>query len=314
LIEIKNKKIFLTGHNGMLGKETLKLLLENNFSNIITASKSELDLRSQFEVEKYFKKERPNIVIHLAAKVGGINANMTYPADFIYDNLVIQTNVINSSRIYGVEKFVFIGSSCIYPADSPQPMMENYLLDGKLEPTNEGYAISKITGIKLLEAYKKQYNFNSVCLMPSNLYGPNDSFDPKHSHVLSALVKKVVDAKYNNIDEIDIWGTGVARREFLHINDLANALIFFMQNGINELPFLNIGTGIDITILELLNLIISEVQYKGKVNWDLSKPNGMLRKCLDVSKMKNLGFKPKISLKDGLKQVIYEYKTQNNYI
>ncbi len=298
----------------MLGKETLKLLLENNFSNIITASKSELDLRSQFEVEKYFKKERPNIVIHLAAKVGGINANMTYPADFIYDNLVIQTNVINSSRIYGVEKFVFIGSSCIYPADSPQPMMENYLLDGKLEPTNEGYAISKITGIKLLEAYKKQYNFNSVCLMPSNLYGPNDSFDPKHSHVLSALVKKVVDAKYNNIDEIDIWGTGVARREFLHINDLANALIFFMQNGINELPFLNIGTGIDITILELLNLIISEVQYKGKVNWDLSKPNGMLRKCLDVSKMKNLGFKPKISLKDGLKQVIYEYKTQNNYI
>lgn len=314
MIEIKNKKIFLTGHNGMLGKETLKLLLENNFSNIITASKSELDLRSQFEVEKYFKKERPNIVIHLAAKVGGINANMTYPADFIYDNLVIQTNVINSSRIYGVEKFVFIGSSCIYPADSPQPMMENYLLDGKLEPTNEGYAISKITGIKLLEAYKKQYNFNSVCLMPSNLYGPNDSFDPKHSHVLSALVKKVVDAKYNNIDEIDIWGTGVARREFLHINDLANALIFFMQNGINELPFLNIGTGIDITILELLNLIISEVQYKGKVNWDLSKPNGMLRKCLDVSKMKNLGFKPKISLKDGLKQVIYEYKTQNNYI
>jgi GDP-L-fucose synthase len=298
----------------MLGKETLKLLLENNFSNIITASKSELDLRSQFEVEKYFKKERPNIVIHLAAKVGGINANMTYPADFIYDNLVIQTNVINSSRIYGVEKFIFIGSSCIYPADSPQPMMENYLLDGKLEPTNEGYAISKITGIKLLEAYKKQYNFNSVCLMPSNLYGPNDSFDPKHSHVLSALVKKVVDAKYINIDEIDIWGTGVARREFLHINDLANAIIFFMQNGINELPFLNIGTGIDITILELLNLIISEVQYKGKVNWDKSKPNGMLRKCLDVTKMKNLGFKPKISLKDGLKQVIYEYKTQNNYI
>jgi GDP-L-fucose synthase len=298
----------------MLGKETLKLLLENNFTNIITASKSELDLRSQFEVEKYFKKERPNIVIHLAAKVGGINANMTYPADFIYDNLVMQTNVINSSRIYGVEKFVFIGSSCIYPADSPQPMIENYLLDGKLEPTNEGYAISKITGIKLLEAYKKQYNFNSICLMPSNLYGPNDSFDPKHSHVLSALVKKVVDAKYNNIDEIDIWGTGVARREFLHINDLANAIIFFMQNGINELPFLNIGTGIDITILELLNLIISEVQYKGKVNWDISKPNGMLRKCLDVTKMKNLGFKPKISLKEGLKQVIYEYKTQNNYI
>ena len=277
----------------MLGKETLKLLIENNFSNIITASKSELDLRSQFEVETYFKKERPNIVIHLAAKVGGINANMTYPADFIYDNLVIQTNVINSSRIYDVEKFVFIGSSCIYPANSPQPMMENYLLDGKLEPTNEGYAISKITGIKLLEAYKKQYNFNSVCLMPSNLYGPNDSFDPKHSHVLSALVKKVIDAKYHNIDEIDIWGTGIARREFLHINDLANAIIYFMQNGINELPFLNIGTGIDISILELLNLIISEVQYKGKVNWDKSKPNGMLRKCLDVTKMENLGFKPR---------------------
>ena len=269
---------------------------------------------SGLKVEEYFKKERPNFVIHLAAKVGGINANMTYPADFIYDNLIMQTNVINSSRIYGVEKFVFIGSSCIYPATSPQPMMENYLMDGKLEPTNEGYAISKITGIKLLEAYKKQYNFNSICLMPSNLYGPNDSFDLKHSHVLSALVKKVVDAKHNNIHEIDIWGTGIARREFLHINDMANAIIYFMQNGIDELPFLNIGTGIEITILELLNLIITEIQFKGKVNWDKSKPNGMLRKCLDVTKMKNLGFKPKISLNEGLKQVIYEYKTQNNYI
>lgn len=298
----------------MLGKETEKLLRFNNYNNIITASKIELDLRSQNEVDEFFKRERPNIVIHLAAKVGGINANITYPADFIYDNLVIQSNVINSSRVYGVENFIFIGSSCIYPVNSPQPMMEDYLMDGKLEPTNEGYAISKIAGIKLLEAYKKQYNFNSVCLMPSNLYGPNDSFDPKHSHVLSALVKKVLDAKYNNLDEIEIWGTGIAKREFLHINDLAKAIIYFMQNGIEDLTFINIGTGIDISIKELLNLIIAEVKFEGKVNWDESKPNGMLRKCLDISKMKKQGFEPKISLKDGLKQVINEYKTQNNYI
>lgn len=298
----------------MLGKETEKLLRLNNFNNILTASKNELDLRSQYEVDEFFKRERPNIVIHLAAKVGGINANMTYPADFIYDNLIIQTNVINSSRIYNVENFIFIGSSCIYPANSPQPMVEDYLMDGKLEPTNEGYAISKIAGIKLLEAFKKQYNFNSVCLMPSNLYGPNDSFDPKYSHVLSALVKKVIDAKYNNIDEIDIWGSGIARREFLHINDLANAIIYFMLKGINDLPFLNVGTGIDISIKELLNLIITEVQFEGKVKWDEGKPNGMLRKCLDVTKMKNFGFEPMISLNEGLKQVINEYKTQNNYI
>jgi GDP-L-fucose synthase len=177
-------------------------------------------------------------------------------------------------------------------------MVEEYLMNGKLEPTNEGYAISKITGIKLLEAYKKQYNFNSVCLMPSNLYGPNDSFDPKYSHVLSALVKKVLDAKYKNLKEIDIWGTGIAKREFLHINDLANAIIYFMQKGIDDLSY----------------LIIAEVKFEGKVNWDDSKPNGMLRKCLDVTKMKEQGFEPKISLNEGLKQVINEYKTQNNYI
>ncbi len=298
----------------MLGKETEKLLRINNFKNIITAKKNELDLRNQKEVDDFFKRERPEIVIHLAAKVGGINANITYPADFIYDNLVMQTNVIKSSQVYGVENFIFIGSSCIYPLNSPQPMVEEYLMNGKLEPTNEGYAISKITGIKLLEAYKKQYNFNSVCLMPSNLYGPNDSFDPKYSHVLSALVKKVLDAKYKNLKEIDIWGTGIAKREFLHINDLANAIIYFMQKGIDDLSFLNIGTGIDISIKELLYLIIAEVKFEGKVNWDDSKPNGMLRKCLDVTKMKEQGFEPKISLNEGLKQVINEYKTQNNYI
>jgi GDP-L-fucose synthase len=314
LTNISNKKIFLSGHNGMLGKETEKLLRINNFKNIITAKKNELDLRNQKEVDDFFKRERPEIVIHLAAKVGGINANITYPADFIYDNLVMQTNVIKSSQVYGVENFIFIGSSCIYPLNSPQPMVEEYLMNGKLEPTNEGYAISKITGIKLLEAYKKQYNFNSVCLMPSNLYGPNDSFDPKYSHVLSALVKKVLDAKYKNLKEIDIWGTGIAKREFLHINDLANAIIYFMQKGIDDLSFLNIGTGIDISIKELLYLIIAEVKFEGKVNWDDSKPNGMLRKCLDVTKMKEQGFEPKISLNEGLKQVINEYKTQNNYI
>lgn len=292
----------------------VKVLKENNFCNIITVSKNELDLKIQDDVNKFFHNEKPNIVIHLAAKVGGINANITYPGDFIYDNLVMQTNVINASRINGVENFIFIGSSCIYPANSIQPMSEDYLMDGKLEPTNEGYAISKIAGIKLLEAFKKQYNFNSVCLMPSNLYGPNDSFDPRHSHVLSALVKKVVDAKFNFVDEITIWGTGIAKREFLHITDLANAILYFLQKGISDLPFLNVGTGIDISIKELLNLIITEVQFEGKVKWDEGKPNGMLRKCLDVTKMKNFGFEPMISLNEGLKQVINEYKTQNNYI
>lgn len=298
----------------MLGREVEKTLKTNNFNNIITANRDILDLRNQNKVNEFFKREKPDIVIHLAAKVGGINANITYPAEFIYDNLMMQSNVINSSREFGVENFIFIGSSCIYPANSNQPMLEDYLMDGKLEPTNEGYAISKIAGIKLLEAYRKQYNFKSICLMPSNLYGPNDSFDPKHSHVLSALVKKVVDAKYNNLTEINIWGTGIAKREFLHITDLSNAIFYFMNNGIGNLPFLNIGTGKEISIKDLLYLIINEVNYKGNIIWDESKPNGMLRKCLDVKKMKDFGFEPKISLIDGLRQVIKEYKTQNNYL
>ena len=193
-------------------------------------------------------------------------------------------------------------------------MCEDYLMDGKLEPTNEGYAIAKIAGIKLLEAINKQYGFRSISLMPSNLYGPNDSFDPKNSHVLSALVKKVVDAKHNKIDHINIWGTGIAKREFLHINDLANAIIFFLENSIDNLPFLNIGTGKEISIKELLNLIVKEVEYDGKIIWDKTKPDGMLRKCLDISKMKNFGFHPKIQLQDGLKQVINEYKIQNNFL
>lgn len=298
----------------MLGKETEKTLRLNHYNNILTVTRRELDLKNQQKVNIFFEKEKPDIVIHLAAKVGGINANITYPGDFIYDNLIIQANVINASRIYGVKTFVFIGSSCIYPANSQQPMCEDYLMDGKLEPTNEGYAIAKIAGIKLLEAINKQYGFKSISLMPSNLYGPNDSFDPKHSHVLSALVKKVVDAKYNKIDHINIWGTGIAKREFLHINDLANAIIFFLENSIDNLPFLNIGTGKEISIKELLNLIVNEVEYDGKIIWDKTKPDGMLRKCLDISKMKNFGFQPKIKLQDGLKQVINEYKIQNNFL
>ena len=298
----------------MLGKETERILRCNNFSNIITLSKSELDLKIQKDVDNFFQNEKPDIVIHLAAKVGGINANLTYPGDFIYDNLVMQNNVINASRINGVENFIFIGSSCIYPSNSPQPMSEDYLMDGKLEPTNEGYAISKIAGIKLLEAFKKQYSFNSTCLMPSNLYGPNDSFDPQHSHVLSALVKKVVDAKISGLKVINIWGTGIAKREFLHVTDLANAIVFFLRNGISNLPYLNIGTGKEISIKDLLDIIIKEVGYEGEIFWDETKPNGMLRKCLDITKMKGFGFEPKINLKDGIKQVITEYKTQNNFV
>jgi GDP-L-fucose synthase len=314
LNNLQNKKIFITGHNGMLGKEIIKLFETNNFNKLITASRNTLDLRNQNDVSCFFEKEKPEIVLHLAAKVGGINANINFPGEFIYDNIIMQSNVINASRINSVKLFLFVGSSCIYPTNCPQPMSEEFLLNGKLEPTNEGYAISKIAGIKMLEAYKSQYGFNSICLMPSNLYGPNDSFDPNHSHVLSALVKKVVDAKYNNIDNINIWGSGIARREFLHVSDFANAILYFLNLDVSICPFVNIGTGKDISIKDLLEIIIKEVEYSGSISWDTSKSDGMLRKCLDVSKMQSLGFNSEINLIDGIREVINEYKIKNNYL
>ncbi len=307
----KNKKIFITGHKGMLGVSTLKTFVENGYKNIVTASHQELDLKNQIDVNNFFKNHNPQYVIHLAAKVGGINANIENPAIFLYDNLIMNANIINSSYTNNVEKFVFVGSSCVYPKDCPQPMKEEYLLTGKLEPTNEGYAIGKIAGIKLIETYNQQYGFNGISLMPSNLYGPNDSFDLNHAHVLSSLVKRFIDAKDNNDHEVVLWGTGIARREFLHVEDFSKAILFFFEN-YSSPNFVNIGPGEDVSIEELANLISEIVEYSGNIVWDSSKPNGMLRKCMDVSNMKKEGFKPSISLITGIKQVVENYKKNKN--
>lgn len=246
-------------------------------------------------------------MIHIAAKVGGINANIQNPAVFLYDNLIMQANVIQSAYQHGVKKFVFLGSSCIYPRECPQPMKEEYLLTGKLEPTNEGYAIGKIAGIKLLESYYKQYGFKSISLMPSNLYGPNDSFDLAHAHVLSSLVKRFVDAKNQNQAAVTMWGTGVARREFLHVHDMAKAIVYFFENYENP-DFINIGPGTDVSIKELATTIAQKVGYTGQMLWDSTKPDGMLRKCMDVTRMQGAGFKPEIGLDTGIDQVIENYK------
>lgn len=307
----KTDKIYLTGHRGMLGSTTLKLLIEKGYTNIITKTHKELDLTNQQAVEEFFKSEKPKYVLHIAAKVGGIKANIDNPAIFLYDNLIMQANVVNSSYKNGVEKFVFIASSCIYPKDSPQPMKEEYLLDGKLEPTNEGYAIGKIAGIKLLETYNKQYGFNGISLIPSNLYGPNDTFDLSHAHVLSSLVKKFVDAKENSNSSLTLWGTGIARREFLHVEDFSKAVIHFFEN-YNSPNYINVGPGDDISIYDLAQVIAKKVGFEGEILWDETKPNGMLRKCMDVTNMRNENFIPEISLEEGIDQVIISYKKQKN--
>ena len=243
-----------------------------------------------------------------AAKVGGIQANIDNPATFLLDNLQIQNNIFEASLKNDVEKLVFLGSSCIYPKACPQPMKEEYLLTGKLEPTNEGYAIAKIAGLKLLEGMYKQHGFNSISLMPCNLYGPNDSFDLKHSHVLSALVKRFTDAAENNDESITLWGTGIARREFMHVNDVAEAIVFLMED-YNNPEFINIGCGYDISIKELAETIAKKTGFTGTINWDDTKPDGMLKKCMDVSRMEALGFKPQISLQQGIEEMIEIYKT-----
>jgi GDP-L-fucose synthase len=303
----KNSKIFISGHKGMVGSAINRLLEAKGFSNIITRTSKELDLLNQQAVENFFKAEKPEMVILAAAKVGGIQANIQNPATFLYDNLMIQNNVIEMSYRYGVQKLVFLGSSCIYPRECPQPMKEAYLLTGKLEPTNEGYAIAKIAGLKLLEGYHKQFGFNSISLMPCNLYGPNDSFDLKHSHVLSALIKRFVDARDNNDAELTLWGSGIARREFMHVDDLAAAVFFMLQN-YDSPEFINIGTGTDISIKDLAETIAQKTGYKGSISWDLSKPDGMLKKCMDVSRMHELGFVPEISLEQGILQMIKIYE------
>ncbi len=304
---MKNKKIYISGHNGMVGSATMRLLQQEGYTNLVYRSSKELNLTNQAAVHAFFEAEKPAIVILGAAKVGGIQANIDNPATFLIDNLQIQNNICEASLKNGVEKLVFLGSSCIYPKECPQPMKEEYLLTGKLEPTNEGYALAKIAGLKLLEGMYKQYGFNSISLMPCNLYGPNDSFDLKHSHVLSALVKRFTDAADNNDADITLWGTGIARREFLHVDDVARAIVFMMEN-YNDPGFINIGCGYDVSIKELAEMIAQKTGFKGEIKWDSTKPNGMLRKCMDVSRQKELGFEPLISLEQGVDQMIEIYK------
>jgi GDP-L-fucose synthase len=304
----KNKKIYIAGHNGMVGSATMRLMQKEGYTNLIYKSSKELNLTDQAAVHSFFQNEKPEIVILAAAKVGGIQANIENPATFLVDNLNIQNNICQASLQHGVEKLVFLGSSCIYPKECPQPMKEEYLLTGKLEPTNEGYALAKIAGLKLLEGMHKQYGFNSISLMPCNLYGPNDSFDLKHSHVLSALVKRFTDAADNNDADITLWGTGIARREFLHVDDVAKAIVFMMENYSNP-NFINIGCGYDVSIKELAEMIAAKTGFKGEIKWDSSKPNGMLRKCMDVSRQKEIGFEPQITLQQGVDQMIEIYKT-----
>lgn len=291
----------------MVGAATLHLLQQQGFTNLVTAGSRELDLTNQLSVNDFFCNEKPEAVIMCAAKVGGIQANIENPATFLLDNLQMQNNVMAASLKHDVKHFVFLGSSCIYPRECPQPMKEEYLLTGKLEPTNEGYAIAKIAGIKLLEGMHKQYGFNSISLMPCNLYGPNDSFDLQHSHVLSALVKRFEDARMANAASITLWGTGIARREFMHVDDMARAILFMIEN-YKESRFINIGVGEDISIKELAETVAAMTGFMGEILWDNSKPDGMLKKCMDVSRMKALGFMPQITLNAGIGQMIEIYR------
>ncbi len=303
----KDSSIFIAGHKGMVGSSILRLFLNKGFGKILTINKKKLDLRIQKDVNSFFRTNKIECVILAAAKVGGIQSNINYPADFFYDNLLIQTNVIYAAKNNKVKKIIFLGSSCIYPKDCTQPMKEEYLLSGPLEPTNEAYALAKVSGIKMLKAFNNQYDLESLTIIPPNLYGPNDSFDLENCHVLSALIKRFHDAKTTNLDKITLWGTGVARREFMHVNDIAEAVYFLLNQKIED-DLINIGHGKDISIKELAMIIAQKTNFNGEILWDLSKPNGMLKKCMDVSKMEQINFFPKINLKEGIDQMIEEYK------
>lgn len=302
----QSDKIYVAGHNGMVGSAIVRLLTRRGFDNLILRSSKGLDLRDSSAVEKFFEAERPEVVIFAAARVGGIQANIDHPAEFLYDNLAMQNNVIHQSFLHEVRKFCFLGSSCVYPTDCPQPMKEEYLLTGPLEPTNEGYALAKIAGIKMIEFYRKQYGFPGISVMPCNLYGTNDSFDPLYSHVLSALVKKFVDAVSAGEKRVTIWGTGRARREFMHVDDASEAILFLMEH-YDSPEIINVGWGQDSSIKELTLLVARMTGFKGDIAWDTSRPDGMMRKCMDVSRMRKLGYMPKITLEEGLQKTIEEY-------
>jgi GDP-L-fucose synthase len=297
----KTEKIFVAGHRGLVGSALVRTFADAGFSHIVTRTRAELELLDAEAVADFFATEKPTYVILAAAKVGGIGANNTYPADFIYENLQIQNNVIHQSHIHNVEKLLFIGSSCIYPKQSPQPMKEEYLLTGTPEPTNEAYAIAKIAGLKLCEAYRRQYGRNFISVMPTNLYGPGDNFDLSTGHVIPSLMRRFHEAKVASAPQVTVWGSGAPMREFLYIDDLASACLHLMET-YDEPEIINVGTGEDVTIKELAETIRSVVGYTGTLVWDTTKPDGMLRKLLDVSKLHARGWKHSTNLNDGLKK------------
>src|SRR6187455_2434749 len=308
----KQDKIYVAGHNGMVGGAIVRKLKEQGFENIIGKKSNELDLRDQKEVNNFFATEKPGYVFLAAAKVGGIVANNTYRAEFLYDNLMIQSNVIENAYGQQVKKLLFLGSSCIYPKLAPQPLKEDYLLTGPLEPTNEPYAIAKIAGIKMCDAYRTQYGCNFISVMPTNLYGPNDNYDLNTSHVLPALIRKFHEAKVQDQPEVIVWGSGNPRREFLHADDMADSCVFLMKN-YNEEGLINIGVGEDLSIKELAEMIKEITGYKGKIAFDISKPDGTPRKLMDISKLSSLGWKATIQLKSGIEKTYTERFVHNKF-
>ena len=303
----KHSKIYIAGHRGTVGSAIERRLRQDGYENIVTRSSKELDLRNQQAVNEFFETEKPNYVFLAAARVGGIVANNTYRADFIYENLMMEANIIHASYINKVEKLLFLGSSCIYPKLAPQPLKEDYLLSGYLEHTNQPYAVAKIAGIELCDGYRAQYGCNFISAMPTNLYGPNDNYDLTKSHVLPALLRKFISAKRNNESFVEIWGTGTPKREFLYVNDLADACLFLMNN-YNEKGLVNVGWGIDVTILELAQLVKKIVGYEGELKFDTSKPDGTPQKLMDVTKLTNLGWKASTTLEDGIRAVFNDIK------
>lgn len=308
----KASKIYIAGHRGMVGSAIHRKLVAERYNNIVVRTSAELDLKDQVAVTAFFEEEKPEYVFLAAAKVGGIQANNIYRAQFLYENLMIQNNVIHQSYVHGVKKLMFLGSSCIYPKMAPQPLKEDYLLTGILEPTNEPYAIAKISGIKMCEAYRAQYGCNFISAMPTNLYGYNDNYHPQNSHVLPALLRKFHEAKESNAPTVEVWGSGAPLREFMFVNDLAAACFFLMQNYDGE-QFVNVGTGVDLSIKELAETIKEVVGFKGDLVWDASKPDGTPRKLMDVSKLNNLGFKHKVELKEGIELTYKDFVAKNEF-
>jgi len=305
----KNAKIYIAGHHGMVGSAIHRKLREEGFRNFVLRNRSQLDLRDSNSVRKFFEVEQPEYVFLAAAKVGGIHANNTYGAEFIHDNLMIQTNVIHNAFECDAKKLLFLGSSCIYPKDAPQPMKEQALMTGELEATNEPYAIAKIAGIKMCQAYRRQYGSSFICLMPTNLYGPNDNYHPLNSHVLPALIRKFHEAKMQGLETVEIWGSGTPRREFLHVDDLADACLFLMD-GYDSDEIVNVGTGVDLSIRDLALLIKDCIGFEGDLHFNPEYPDGTPQKLLDTSKINTLGWLPKKALAEGIKEVCFEYANQ----